>query len=76
MPRSRSTRDFIDSDYFFALVFETTGAINAEGTRVLSQIFRFAASRLGHEFSSYCSCLGPLVVRLAAFGIASDPHSL
>src|SRR6185437_16233644 len=47
--------DFKDSDYFFAaLVFETTGAINAEGTRVLSQIFRFAACRLGHEFSSYC----------------------
>src|SRR6185437_6979101 len=47
--------DFKDTDYFFAaLVFETTGAINAEGTRVLSQIFRFAASRLGHEFSSYC----------------------
>ena len=47
--------DFEGTDYFFAaLVFETTGAINAEGTRVLSQIFRFAASRLGHEFSSYC----------------------
>ena len=47
--------DFKGTEYdFAALVFETTGAINEEGTRVLSQLFRFAAKRLGQEFSSYC----------------------
>jgi len=47
--------DFKDSEYHFAaLVFETTGAINAEGIRVLSQIFRFAAMRLGQPHSAYC----------------------
>jgi hypothetical protein len=41
--------------YFFsAVVFETTGAINEEGVGVLRQLFRFAAKRLGREFSSYC----------------------
>ena len=39
---------------FSAVVFETLGAINEEGCRVMSQLFRFAAKRLGREFSSYC----------------------
>jgi len=39
---------------FAALVFETTGAINEEGQSVLRQLFRFAALRLGKEFSSFC----------------------
>jgi hypothetical protein len=39
---------------FAALVLETTGAINQEGEEVLRQIFRFAAKRLGREFSSFC----------------------
>ena len=47
--------DFKGSSFLFAaLVFESTGAINAEGARVLTQIFRFAAQRLGKEFSSFC----------------------
>ena len=36
---------------FAAVVFETTGAINA---RVLSQLARFASKRMGREFSSFC----------------------
>jgi len=48
-------RDFRGTDFMFgALVFETTGAITEEGTRILRQLFRFAAKRLGHQFSSYC----------------------
>ena len=39
---------------FAPVVFETLGAINEEGCQVLSQLFRFAAKRLGREFSSYC----------------------
>ena len=39
---------------FCAMVWETLGAINEEGEDVIRQIFRFAAKRLGHEFSSYC----------------------
>ena len=39
---------------FSPLVFETLGAINHEGSRILSQLFRFAAKRLGREFSSFC----------------------
>jgi hypothetical protein len=47
--------DFRGTSYLFgALVLETTGAINEEGARILSQLFRFAAKRLGQEFSSYC----------------------
>jgi len=40
--------------YFCAMVFETLGAINNEGEEVLRQLFRYAAKRLGREFSSYC----------------------
>ena len=39
---------------FSAMVFETLGAINSEGEGVLRQLFRFAAKRLGKEFTSYC----------------------
>src|SRR5690348_16342810 len=46
---------FLGKPYLFsAVVFETTGAINEEGARVLSQLARFAAKRLGREFSSFC----------------------
>ena len=41
--------------YFFgAVIFETLGAINTEGEEILKQLFRFAAKRLGREFTSYC----------------------
>jgi len=47
---------FEGTDYAFcAMVFETLGAINAEGEEVLCQIFRYAAKNLGKEFTSYCS---------------------
>ena len=39
---------------FSAIVFETLGAINVEGEEVMKQLFRFAAKRLGREFTSYC----------------------
>jgi len=46
---------FRGKNYLFAaVVFETTGAINEEGARVLSQLARFAAKRQGREFSSFC----------------------
>ena len=45
---------FEGTDYFFsAIIFETLGAINIEGEGVL-KMFRFAATRLGREFTSYC----------------------
>ena len=48
-------KGFVGSEYIFcAMVWETLGAINEEGEEVIRQIFRFAAKRLGHEFSSYC----------------------
>ena len=46
---------FEGTDYdFSAMVFETLGAVNAEGEEVLRMLFRFAAKRLGREFTSYC----------------------
>ena len=39
---------------FCAMVFETLGALNSEGTEVLKQMFCFAAKHLGREFTSYC----------------------
>ena len=46
---------FKETQYTFsAMVFETLGAINVEGEEVLRQLFRFAAKRLGREFTSYC----------------------
>jgi len=48
-------KGFVGSEYMFcAMVWETLGAINEEGEEVIRQIFRFAAKRLGHEFSSFC----------------------
>jgi hypothetical protein len=47
--------DFKGTQYTFcAMIFETLGAVNAEGEEVLRQLFRFAAKRLGREFTSYC----------------------
>ena len=47
---------FEGTDYYFcALVFETLGSVNAEGEKVLRQLFTFASKKLGREFSSYCS---------------------
>ena len=46
---------FQGTEYLFsAMVFETLGAVNTEGEEVLKQLFRFAAKRLGREFTSYC----------------------
>ena len=46
---------FQDTPFLFcAMVWETLGAINEEGEDVIRQIFRFAAKRLGREFSSFC----------------------
>ena len=47
--------DFKGTQYTFcAMIFETLRAVNAEGEEVLRQLFRFAAKRLGREFTSYC----------------------
>ena len=46
---------FKGTDYEFCpVVLETLGAISTQGEDVLRQLFRFAAKRLGQEFSSYC----------------------
>jgi len=46
---------FVGTNYFFsAMIFETLGGVNAEGEEVLRMLFRFAAKRLGREFTSYC----------------------
>ena len=43
------------SNYLFsAIVWETTGAVNAEGEEVLRNLMRFASKRLGREHSSFC----------------------
>ena len=48
-------RDFKGSNYLFsAIVWETTGAVNAEGEEVLRNLMRFASKRLGREHSSFC----------------------
>ena len=48
-------KDFVGTEYLFAaVVWETTGAINAEGEDVLKQIMKFAAQRQGREVSSFC----------------------
>ena len=47
---------FNDTNYVFsAVVFEALGAVNSEGEEILKQLFRFAAKRLGKEFTSYCA---------------------
>ena len=53
---------FEETQYeFCAMVFETLGAINEEGQDVLRCLFRYAAKRLGLEFSSVLgpACLAP-----------------
>lgn len=40
---------------FSAMIFETSGAVNAEGESILKQLFRFAAKRVGDRYSSYTS---------------------
>ena len=48
-------KDFVGTNYSFcAMVWETLGALNAEGEEVLRQILCFASKQLGREFSSYC----------------------
>ena len=48
-------KDFKGVNYSFAaMVWESLGAINAEGEDVLRQIFSFAAKKLHREFSSFC----------------------
>src|SRR6478735_8222826 len=54
-PKNKYDASFKDTQYTFsAMVFETLGAVNDEGEEVLRQLFRFAAKRLGREFTSYC----------------------
>ena len=54
--------DFKGTQYTFcAMIFETLGAVNVEGEEVLRQLFRFAAKRLGREFTSYCGRAWPRV---------------
>jgi hypothetical protein len=48
-------KDFKNAHYAFgALVWESLGAINAEGEDILRQIFSFTAKKLHREFSSFC----------------------
>ena len=57
---------FVGTNYFFsAMIFETLGGVNAEGEEVLRMLFRFAAKRLGREFTSYCS-VGKVIVQFTA----------
>ena len=45
---ARYDEGFKDSNYdFVPMVFETTGAVNAEGLVILKQIFRCASKRSG-----------------------------
>ena len=52
--------DYYDEDFkgtqfeFAAMVFETTGGVNAEGLEVLRQLFRFAAKHQSIQLSVYC----------------------
>ena len=47
---------FKASNYdFIAMVFETSGAVNAEGLDILRQIFRCASKRSGMGHSSFCA---------------------
>ena len=52
---ARYDASFRGSDYdFAAMVFETSGALNAEGLQVLKQIFRCASKRSGMGHASFC----------------------
>ena len=46
---------FKNSDYDFAVVFETSGAVNKEGETVLKQIIRFASKREGITHTVYAA---------------------
>jgi len=77
-PRSMANNDASfqgHSVYFSAMVFETLGAVNDEGEEVLRQLFRFAAKRLGREFTSYCAEPGSSVVQSATVCFASYSES-
>ena len=51
----RYEEGFKGSDYdFVALVFETSGAVNADGSQVLKQIFRCASKRSCVGHSNFC----------------------
>jgi len=53
---ARYDEGFKDSNYdFVPMVFETTGAVNAEGLVILKQIFRCASKRSGYGHAKYCS---------------------
>ena len=45
----------MNSDYDFAVVFETSGAVNKEGENVLRQIIRFASKREGVTHTVYAA---------------------
>ena len=47
----------------YQMVFETSGALNAEGLDVLKQIFRFVSMRSGVGHTSFC---GRVWARLAS----------
>ena len=52
---ARYDESFRGSDYdFAAMVFETSGAVNAEGLLVLKQIFRCASRRSGMSHAFFC----------------------
>ena len=52
---ARYDESFKNSDYdFAAMVFETSGAVNAEGLNVLKQIFRCASKRSKASHASFC----------------------
>ena len=54
---------FVGSHYdFAAMVFETSGALNAEGLAVIKQIFRCASKRSGMALLVLWSRLGSFVV--------------
>jgi hypothetical protein len=51
----RYEEGFKGSDYdFVAMVFETSGAVNADGLQVIKQIFRCASKRSKAGHSSFC----------------------
>ena len=53
---ARYDDSFKNSNYdFVAMVFETSGAVNAEGLAILKQILRCASKRSGVGHSSYSS---------------------
>ena len=54
------------------MVFETLGAINVEGEEILRQLFRFAAKRLGREFTSFLwTFLGTYFMQFTALSFTS-----